>query len=92
MSLPGAYMQYPEAWEKFVKVIPENDRPDMIAAYDRLFSRSPKTPTDIEYQNEAARAWSSWEGSTSYLAPHPDTQDEYEKLSFAKAFARIENH
>lgn len=91
-TLPGAYMQYPEAWENFVKVIPENERYDMIAAYNRLFSCSPRTSGDVECQDEAARAWSSWEGSTSYLAPPRSSLDQYEELSFAKAFARIENH
>lgn len=91
-SLPGAYMQYPEAWKKYVEVIPPSERGDMIAAYDRLFSRALSSPEEVAVQEDAVRAWSGWEGSTSYLSPDLSKPNSYEELSFAKAFARIENH
>ena len=82
---PGAYMAFPEAWQKFVTVIPEKDRNDMVAAYARIFASSANT-------QEEAKAWSVWEGSTSNLAKDMSDLGKFEQPAFAKAFARIENH
>ena len=40
----------------------------------------------------AARAWTTWEMSTSYLKPKVDMISRGEDDKFALAFARIENH
>ena len=40
----------------------------------------------------AARAWSIWEGATSYLRIDPDYATSHGDEAFALAFARIENH
>lgn len=89
---PGAYMQYPEAWRMYVLQIPEAERGDMIAAYHKLFTTQPTTPDQVSRQNNAVRAWSGWEGSTSFLSLDPAKPNDYEELTFAKAFAMIENH
>jgi proline iminopeptidase len=90
--LPGTYMTYPEAWGEFVKVIPAAERGDMTAAYARIFSSKPRNEAERVRQIEAARAWSIWEGMTSYLAQDLSDAEKFSDPQFAKAFARIENH
>ena len=90
--LPGAYMTFPEAWADFVKVIPPAERHDMVAAYDRIFSARPADAAELARQVEAARAWSVWEGMTSFLAQDVSDAGRFADATFAKAFARIENH
>jgi proline iminopeptidase len=83
----GAAALFPDLWEAYVAPIPAAERVDMIAAYyQRLTSPDPKTLT------AAARAWSTWEGATSYLRQNPDYVAQFEDASYAAAFARIECH
>jgi proline iminopeptidase len=83
----GANAIYPDVWEEYVKVIPEDERGDFMRAYYRRL-----TSDDEAVQLEAARAWSIWEGSTSKLFPDPDVEDHFGDPKFALAFARIECH
>jgi proline iminopeptidase len=84
----GAASLYPELWDEFVSVIPEEERSDMMAAYyKRLTSSDPKV------LRQAATAWSVWEGATSYLRLNPGYVAKFrEDSAFASAFARIECH
>ena len=59
----------------------------MIAAY-----RKRLTGEDPVARIEAARAWSTWEGSTIKLLPDADFAAGFGEDRFALAFARIENH
>jgi proline iminopeptidase len=43
-------------------------------------------------RSEAAKAWSRWEGRTSYLLPNDGYLDKMGEDAFADAFARIECH
>lgn len=95
----GAAYMFPDKWERFVSVIPDEKKPDplnpaglthlpdvnLIDVYHELL-RSDDHDTAVA----AARAWSVWEGSTSYL--HEQPTDTHEDERFALAFARIENH
>jgi proline iminopeptidase len=90
--LPGAYMTYPEAWKQFVEIIPVKERVDMVKAYGRIFALNPKNAKERKRQDEAALAWSVWEGSASLLVQDASTLDHFCEPEFAKAFARIENH
>ena len=47
---------------------------------------------DREERLRAARAWSLWEGATSWLVPDPSRASSFGEDDFAEAFARIENH
>ena len=85
-SIPGAYQIYPEAWKRFVEVIDHADRRDMVQAYSKIFNGPPG-----ERLENAAKAWSVWEGVTSNLVSDKDITS-YEDPGFAKMFARIENH
>lgn len=83
----GAAALFPDLWEEYVKPIPKAERHDMMAAYyRRLTSRNAAT------QRVAARAWSIWEGATSYLRVNPDYVAQFEDSDYAAAFARIECH
>ncbi|MEO1657624.1 MAG: prolyl aminopeptidase [Pseudomonadota bacterium] len=83
----GASWMYPEAWEAFIAPIPENERSDLMAAYQKRLQSDDKA-----VRLEAAQAWSVWEGSTVSLVPSRERMDSFAGERFAVAFARIENH
>ena len=54
----GAGQFWPETWQRFADLIPEDEQDDMIAAYHkRLFSGN--LPEETRY----AKAWSAWENA-----------------------------
>jgi proline iminopeptidase len=83
----GASWVFPDAWEHYLAPIPEEERGDLMGAYYRRL-----TCDDPKVQQECARAWSIWEGSTSYLHPSPDALTRFGGDEFSLAFARIECH
>jgi proline iminopeptidase len=83
----GASWIFPDVWEEFLKVIPENERDDLVSAYYRRL-----TGDDEKVRIEAARAWSIWEGSTSRLFFDYESIEKFADPQFALAFARIECH
>jgi len=83
----GCDALYPDAWETYLQAIPEVERGDLMSAYHRRL-----TSSDAKVRTDAARAWSVWEGATSFLyqdSGHIASSGEDE---FALAFARIECH
>jgi proline iminopeptidase len=83
----GASAIFADVWEEYLKVIPENERADMVRAYYRRL-----TSDDPAVRLEAARAWSIWEGSTSKLFFDYSSIEKFGDPEFALAFARIECH
>jgi proline iminopeptidase len=83
----GASWLFPDAWDEFVKPIPEVERFDLMSAYYRRL-----TSDDPAVRGAAAKAWSIWEGSTSRLFVDPDYITRFGRENFADAFARIEAH
>jgi len=83
----GASWLFPDAWEEYLKPIPEVERGDLMSAYYRRL-----TSDDPKLRMDAARAWSIWEGSTSKLHPDPKVIERFSGDAFAEAFARIECH
>ena len=83
----GASNIFPEAWQKFIEPIEENERDDLMAAYHKIFLSN-----NEEKKLNAAIAWSRWEGSTSSLSYNPDMANSFSDPKFALAFALIENH
>ena len=81
----GAGSFWPDVWERFTTIIPEDEHDDLIGAYHRrLFSG------DLAMETGFARAWASWENTLASMAndgPGGDSPAEY-----ARAFARLENH
>jgi proline iminopeptidase len=83
----GASKIYPDAWEHYIKPIPEDERHNFIEAfYKRL------TSENAEIRKEAAVAWSVWEASTSKLIQDESMMGAFSTDQFAEAFARIECH
>ncbi|MGJ8546096.1 MAG: prolyl aminopeptidase [Sulfitobacter sp.] len=81
----GAGKFWPEVWEGFAGLIPQEEQGDFIAAYHkRLFCG------DIAVETQYGRAWSAWENalasiqSTGAMGSGPG--------AYARAFARLENH
>jgi len=83
----GASRIFPDAWEHYLAAIPVVERHDLISAFHRRL-----TSTDEATRLAAAKAWSIWEGATSYLHIDPDFANSHGDPRFALAFARIENH
>ena len=83
----GASYLFPDAWEDYLKPIPLDERADLLSAFYRRL-----TSDDAQIRQEAARAWSVWEGTTSRLIPDPKSQSRFADAEFADAFARIECH
>jgi proline iminopeptidase len=81
----GAGAFWPDLWKQFVSLVPEDERDDMIAAYNRrLFSGDPILETRF------ARAWASWENALASI--DSDGAGGSGPSDYARAFARLENH
>ncbi len=83
----GASQLFPDAWEKYLAPIPEAERGDLMSAY---YARL--THEDAAVRKEAAKAWSVWEGSTSFLYVDEKHVEHSADDDFSLAFARIECH
>jgi len=85
--LYGLKTIYPEAWEQFVSIIPEDERNDLLKAYhDRL------TSEDETIKMEAAMSWSLYESACSSLIPNYEIITTDEQRAHALAIATIEVH
>jgi len=83
----GCSYIFPDEWENYLKIIPENERSNLVNAYyKRLTSKNKKT------RIEAAKAWSTWEARTSKLIQTKDSLHHFDDEKVAEAFARIECH
>ena len=87
LYLYGASEVFPDKWQEFVGLIPEDERGDLVCAYQRRL-----TGDDPTVRLAAAKAWSKWEAETVTLRPSPATIGAHTSDGFAIAIARIENH
>ncbi|HJM71653.1 MAG TPA: prolyl aminopeptidase [Gammaproteobacteria bacterium] len=83
----GASQIFPEAWEDFIDVIDEDQRENLMLAYQKIFSGAEENK-----KLEAALAWSRWEAATSNLHYKESQVNEFSNPKFALEFAQIENH
>ncbi len=83
----GCNWLFPDAHEAFQRIIPAEERNDIIRAYYRRL-----TDPDPAVQLAAAKAWSIWEGATLSLIQDPDRIRAFGADTYALAFARIECH
>lgn len=83
----GASEIFPDRWEEYLRPIPAEERGDLLGAYHRRL-----TGADPAVAQEAARAWSIWEGATSHLFESATTVARFGADRFALALARIEAH
>lgn len=83
----GASSLYPDTWQNYLAPIPEDERSDLVSAFHkRLIS------DDETVRLAAARAWSVWEASTSFLYQNADFMEKLDEPEAALAMARIECH
>eukprot|EP01108_Squamamoeba_japonica_P005767 TRINITY_DN466_c0_g1_i2.p1 TRINITY_DN466_c0_g1~~TRINITY_DN466_c0_g1_i2.p1 ORF type:complete len:324 (-),score=71.50 TRINITY_DN466_c0_g1_i2:52-1023(-) len=83
----GANHIWPDAWEKYIEVIPEVERADIMSAYHRRL-----TGDDEEEKLKCAKAWSTWEMATCKLEQSKEALEKGDEADFALKFARIECH
>lgn len=83
----GASYIYPDLWQDYIKIIAEDERNDLVAAYYKRL-----TSEDMRVQLQAALAWSIWEGGTSNLNPKPSVFNHFADEHIALSLARIECH
>lgn len=84
----GTCSLFPEAWDRFEQMIPEDERGDMISAYYKRLTE----PEYVEDKLNYAKEWSLWESSTVTLTPDHEQRSHSIDPVFALAFARIEAH
>jgi proline iminopeptidase len=75
---------YPDAWKKFIAVLPKRLHSANWKAIMRYYQKKLKGPYALQY----ARAWSTWESDVSYLIPRRDNTPSNELI----AIALLENH
>lgn len=81
----GAGKFWPEVWARFVDLIPDGERDDLIAAYHRrLFSG------DLQVERQYGRAWAAWENALASI--HSAGSVHEGPADYARAFSRLENH
>ena len=83
----GASEIYPDAWQSYLEPIPVEEQGDLLNAYHRRLDSD-----DREQVLAAARAWSVWEGATSFLLTREKHVEHCADDDFAIALARIECH
>ncbi|MEE2632305.1 MAG: prolyl aminopeptidase [Candidatus Neomarinimicrobiota bacterium] len=83
----GASKIFPDDWQSFIAPIPIEKRDNLLEAYYNLLIGK-----DSSKKIEAAKAWSTWEGSTVRLIQDKDFIGDFSDEKFAEAFARIESH
>jgi proline iminopeptidase len=83
----GADRIFPDYWEDYISIIPEEERHDMVQAYYRRL-----TSKDELARMAAAKAWSRWEGRAATLRGRKEVIDHYTYPYNALSLARIECH
>ena len=67
----GASELYPDSWQSYLAPIPEAERDNLLQAFHRRL-----TSDDESTRLAAARAWSVWEASASFLVQNKDFMDK----------------
>ena len=83
----GASELYPDSWQSYLAPIPEAERDNLLQAFHRRL-----TSDNESTRLAAARAWSVWEASASFLVQNKDFMDKLDAPAAALAMARIECH
>ena len=83
----GASHIFPDYWEDFVHLIPEDERGNLMAAYHKRL-----TGGDELLRMAMAKAWSVWEARCATLKPNHDIVEHFTDPHVATALACIEAH
>ncbi|MBI1274074.1 MAG: prolyl aminopeptidase [Alphaproteobacteria bacterium] len=78
---------FPEAWRKFAAAVPEEERDDLLAAYDKIFRGG-----DEASRLHAIKAWSDYEIECSSLLPSADNLIIHNDNDYRIGMALIELH
>lgn len=78
---------FPEAWEQFVSIIPEEEQGDLLEAYYKRL-----TSDDDKIKLEAAISWNLYETSCASLIPNYEIVTTEEQKAHALAISIIECH
>ena len=81
----GASRLFPDAYARYIKPIPEDERDDLLMAFHKRLIGD-----DKQARIDAARAWSRWEGETLSIKGPTTTPARFNEDDFVDAFARIE--
>jgi len=89
----GAGRFFPADWEIFRNGVPEAERDDLVAAYDRLLNHQP----DDSVRERAAERWVAWEDALlsleeGYEIPHPRWADRRYRMAFARLVTHYFSH
>ncbi|MBK6466310.1 MAG: prolyl aminopeptidase [Rhodobacter sp.] len=81
----GAGTFFPDLWQRFTAPVPEAERGDLIAAYNRrLFSGN------LVEETRFGRAWAQWENALASIQNEGALGES--PAEYARAFSRLENH
>jgi proline iminopeptidase len=83
----GANRIFPEYWDEFLAILPEDQRHNPLIAYYEIL-----TGPDEIARMSAAKAWSIWEGRCSTLEPSKHVLDWMKNSHHALSLALIESH
>ena len=83
----GAARIFPDHWQEFISVIPEEEHGDLVSAYYKRL-----TGDNELARMGAAKAWSRWEGQTSTLQPSRSVVGSFTEPYTAMSLSRIECH
>lgn len=85
--LYGLRAVFPEVWQDFVKLLPENEHSDILAGYYRLL-----THRDPAVRLKAAQSWAAYESLCCMLIQRPGVAEESKAPEHALPISRIEAH
>jgi proline iminopeptidase len=91
MPMPGTYLEFPTAWQRFVREIPPEDRVDVVKGLAKAFAVAPQNDADRERLLKVASACTAWETTTSRLNRDENSQSQPNQ-KYALTAARILIH
>lgn len=83
----GAARIYPDHWQEFVEIIPQQERHEMLAAYYKRL-----TGENELARMAAAKTWARWEARTSTLVPSKTVLNNFAEPHVATSLALLESH
>ncbi len=83
----GASRIFPDYWQDYLRIIPENERDDLLRAYHRRL-----TGENELARMAAAKAWSKWEARAASLQLNSKIMGHFTAPYTALSLARIECH
>lgn len=83
----GAHNFFSDEWEKYISIIPEEERGDLVKAYYKRL-----TSDDPHVRKTYAKAWTAWESVNLRLLFDQELFDDFMEDFHADALARVECH